>query len=1213
MRSLRKIIYVNSAKIRYAEVSVDGNVHFIGTQGVGKSTLLRTIMFFYNADKSHLGIKAEMKSFDDFYLPHSNSYIVYEVDHEAGPFSILVYKYSGRACFRFIDAPFKREWLIDENGEVTSDIKTIKQRIGKTQISPNVDRYEQYRDIIYGNTSDKNFKRFQIMEAKSYSNIYRSIQNVFLNSRLEADFIKDIIINSMNDQEISIKLGYYRGQVADFEQEYKDITCWYNTDSKGNNVVRKQADNVIDDYRNLLYLDKKIIGLCGELKYSIRQANKKVPELEKKISNQEEALQRQKRLLSEENSKHDKEKSEINKQIGEIDGNLKKCKDKKEEYARLQIDSIIKKSEQEASIKLELESTKQRLQDLTKQSEDVVSKYRKLVEAENLALDKYRQSLIQQENEFKDSIRKEKEFQFSECASRKTSIEADYAGKVSEIQENIVDFSQQVSDVGHDIDNLKYLEPYKEELESRRQSLQELKAEKIRIEGEIYALSAEISKNETECDKALSEKKSEFEATRKEMQSEIDNLKSEIQAIDTLLANIKGSLYEWLEENAKDWKKNIGKVVDEKVLYQMGLNPSTSKEGGSLYGIDIDLSALQQNVRNPDELKDKRGELQAALDISVKGLEEFSIQYENEKANLQKKFNSVLKELREKKSLDEYELENIPSKEKKIKLEIDEYTKKTEKERDVRKLDLESRRQELNRKLQDAQSEKNKIEADKGKQIKSADKAYKDALSLIDNKLEKKSSEIQDEIKHKEAVTAETIKRFNAQENEELKGKGIDTHIVQECKDLIASYDRELTIIDSNKEILYSYRKDKAEYLDKEAEFKRNEKSLNEKLEQLNEKYENRKKDLTERIDTLNKSIAEDENLLKSTKEAIMKANNFTSSTSMCPSGYEGITEKESTLTPDAAVDQITASIIEKKGKLDLFKQNINVFKSHFSAKNTFNFRTNLNLDSDYFDFASNLEEFIQHDKIEDFRKRTSERYTQILNRISSEMGDLTRHESEVAKIINDINSDFREKNFVGVIKLIALQHKDSSDKMVILMKRIKEFCDENQYNMGEANLFSMTNRDSVNERAVELIFSFMKALNDNPSRQILSLSDLFQLEFRVKENDNDTGWTSKLSHVGSEGTDTLVKAMVNIMLINVFKTKDSKKFGDFRIHCMMDEIGKLHPQNIKGILDFANSRNIILVNSSPTTTNVSSYKYTYLLDKDGNSNTTVKILIAQR
>lgn len=54
MKYLNKIIFVNSANIPYAEISVDGNVHFTGTQGVGKSTVLRALLFFYNADKHRL-------------------------------------------------------------------------------------------------------------------------------------------------------------------------------------------------------------------------------------------------------------------------------------------------------------------------------------------------------------------------------------------------------------------------------------------------------------------------------------------------------------------------------------------------------------------------------------------------------------------------------------------------------------------------------------------------------------------------------------------------------------------------------------------------------------------------------------------------------------------------------------------------------------------------------------------------------------------------------------------------------------------------------------------------------------------------------------------------------------------------------------------------------------------------------------------------------
>ena len=115
MKYLNKIIFINSANIPYAEISVDGNVHFTGTQGVGKSTVLRALLFFYNADKHRLGIQQAQKSFDEFYFRQSNSYILYEVMRDNGAYTILVSRYQGRASWRFIDAPYQRDWLVDED------------------------------------------------------------------------------------------------------------------------------------------------------------------------------------------------------------------------------------------------------------------------------------------------------------------------------------------------------------------------------------------------------------------------------------------------------------------------------------------------------------------------------------------------------------------------------------------------------------------------------------------------------------------------------------------------------------------------------------------------------------------------------------------------------------------------------------------------------------------------------------------------------------------------------------------------------------------------------------------------------------------------------------------------------------------------------------------------------------------------------------------
>ena len=85
-------------------------------------------------------------------------------------------------------------------------------------------------------------------------------------------------------------------------------------------------------------------------------------------------------------------------------------------------------------------------------------------------------------------------------------------------------------------------------------------------------------------------------------------------------------------------------------------------------------------------------------------------------------------------------------------------------------------------------------------------------------------------------------------------------------------------------------------------------------------------------------------------------------------------------------------------------------------------------------------------------------------------------------------------------------------------------------------------------------------------------------------------------------------------MLLNVFKERAAKKHkDDFRLHCMMDEIGKLHPNNVRGILKFANDRNIFLINSSPQSFDALAYRYTYKLAKDDKSVTVINRLITDK
>ena len=332
---------------------------------------------------------------------------------------------------------------------------------------------------------------------------------------------------------------------------------------------------------------------------------------------------------------------------------------------------------------------------------------------------------------------------------------------------------------------------------------------------------------------------------------------------------------------------------------------------------------------------------------------------------------------------------------------------------------------------------------------------------------------------------------------------------------------------------------------------------------------------------------------------------------------YKEIAELESRKTEAAdntagleyLIDALHSRIYTLMERYNDLRSVITYFLSNFSTPNIFNFKSSLTDKREFIEFAEMLDEFLEENKIAQYEKRVNERFATLIRQIGKETNELTSKGGEIQKVITEINRDFEERNFAGVIKSIRLQLSESKNNIVTLLKAIKEFNDQNSMGLGVVDLFSTGDNESKNRKAISLLKEFAKEINARKEKEI-GLPDSFELQFRIVENENDSGWVEKLTNVGSEGTDILVKAMINIMLLNVFKDSASKRFKDFRMHCMMDEIGKLHPNNVKGILKFANDRNILLINSSPTSYNATDYRYTYLLSKDSKHVTTVKRLI---
>ncbi len=1216
MRYLNKVVFLNSAHIPYAEIKVDGNVHFIGTQGVGKSTLLRAILFFYNADKLRLGIPKEKKNFDAFYLPYSNSYIVYEVMRENGAYSVVVSKSMGRAAFRFIDAPYAKEWFVNQHNEVSSDWNEIRKRISDRRCDTRlITSYEMFRDIIFGNNKKPDmvsYRKFAIVESSKYQNIPRTIQNVFLNSKLDADFIKDTIIRSMSEEEVSVDLAYYRSQIEAFEQEYNDVMLWLKPDKNGVIVVRKQADQVISRYRSLLYAKKQVEEGREELNFAEKAARQKLPILEEEIKQAEEKLERIKRLMGEEETKYDAERDKLSRREGEVTADLKRIKEKRVYYEKERIQEVTARVEKEATHQRELESLKNLYAQLTATYQDIIQHYKQLEERLDNSLKSFENEIRERIFSLREENEKRKRMLYANRQEQERRIRERSEEKIEACNEAINRILEDASQIRMEKKEVQLTVHFDKEIKECVSALAD-------IENEERQVGLDIERLRLECDKLRQESREKVEALVKQYAPKInavlkerETLEKDIETLRLMVEKRKGSLGEWLDNHQPGWQETIGKVVDEeRILYNQELNPQLTDEGNhTLFGVKLELSGIPCEVRTPGQIKSELDEKQAARENCVRELNRLEQEKQVATEKMEKGYRKQIREVSDKLHLAEIQLQQIPLKKKSTQADLATWQRKEEewKKGQTEQLDLKLGAKERER-LQ-KEEERKALRSERDKKLKQAETEWRKAEREEDTTVQEKIKSLEEEINKQRSETEAKKNELHLLQTQELNGKGADTSVINEYERKMRTIEEELKYIASKRSLVSDYEKDKREYFDREAQWIDERKEISARRDSLEEKYAHRKKRFSEQRNEAEKEWNGCRQEREAIREDFEKLRRFREDEYLCPPDSYTAAERPTRKSCGTLVEELKSQIFAIQNNTDAFKKKVNLFNGNFTAKNTFSFSVNLVSEADYYDFASNLCEFVENNKIAEFQSRISERYTNIIHRISKEVGELTNDESDIRKTINEINDDFVKRNFAGVIRSIELRPQASDDKLMQLLLEIKQFNEENQFNMGALDLFSQDSRTEVNEKAVKYLYAFSRKLKDEPGRKSLALTDTFNLQFRIRENDNDTGWVEKIANVGSDGTDILVKAMVNIMLINVFKEKASRKFGDFKLHCMMDEIGKLHPTNVKGILAFANCRNILLVNSSPTPYNVEDYKYTYLLSKDAKSHTRIVPLL---
>lgn len=1209
MKHLNKLIFINSAFIPYQEVCTDGNVLINGSQGKGKTTILIALTYFYTANSQRLGIKSEQLNFVNFYLPYPNSYLVYEVSRGDDAYTIIAHSYQGAVTWTFVDAHYDRNWFMDESLNVMDSIQKVIARIDPSiSHSKLVKSPAEYRRILAGTPSDKSFLRYAMLNGANFDSIASGIENVFLNSGLDSGFVKKAIVQAINDSEdveqTVLDLNGYKSLLSNFEAEYNEINEWFKKENKNEVHIRKIADIISEEGRKIQLYDYELVEIWRKLNYAISESKKALPLQEREIDELSKEFQREAEKFDNINIEYNKKKDSLNQKLGAVEAMLKDIAQKRKKYMSMKIDEIISLDNKEDSISQEKKSYKEQLNILLSVQDSIESKYKTILDA----LDNDLKGFINaQQAEFfkeKESIETERRRLYDTLKKRRNEMLAQQAEWRKEIDLMVENLTKEQTEAEHSLEEIKSWHPLSKEISEIESSIKELEDGIKNYKLKIQFADNEIERIQNECIHIEAQYKDKLNQNIEKIRNQKQEYAQKLDKINSLLENLNGSLYQWLCENKEGWEENIGKVVDEERILYSRMTPELDEASLSLYGVRIDLDEIKSVHRTPDQLRKESEKLLKAIKELDSQIVLLQTKFEEDIKKTNAEYASNLEPLRRERTLNDLKIKQDTTKINQLTLDL----KRQKDEEDKLIASEKNRRQQIYNhavlNLDDKKKEKSSCEQKHQKDLKELDASSTRIDKELDERISLFKAEQESRLSAKQAENAKQIKSVQEQRNKELAGQGVDTDILDEYRKKLNDVNLLLECIKQNKQTVHQYMSVKEDLFDQEPTKKAEAESIRITLNQLQKQFEEKKNRIENKQKEREAKLADIKEQIKTTIENLELYEQSMESECLFPQTY--IDDSTKIATKQSCKELISEGRginRQKYNTMDSLKSYVRKFNSRLRPNNVFNFNTMPVSDADYLLIAEDLQSFLDNKKIDTFAYKVSEHFLELFHWISFAITPMLQKKADVKRIIDEINKDFKGDNFTDVIKSFEIKMEDTTDPMAIKLIAIDEFVSENSALIGDANLFSPEDNREINRNVINMLRELALLLN-KVQDPVYTLADMFTLRIRIKENMNDTGYREFINNVGSKGTGTLIKTMIMIMLINISRKKAAKKGSDFVVHCILDEVGTIHYENVKGLLRFANSRNIYILNGAPSSDNQYDYKYVYQAEKTNNYTT---------